>query len=134
MAQQATMEYRKNGVLKKGFTLIELMIALVIIGIIAGGSIYFAMTYLENAKRTATKTKLQNLQVVLMSYKSEKGEYPKSLEDLVSAGFLKKPLPKDGWDKTFVYRVTPGGKKEYELYSYGPQGKGGSKESRIYPE
>lgn len=117
--------------MRSGFTLIELMIAIVIIGLIAGGSIYFAMTFLENAKRSSTKTALQNLKVQIMSYKAEKGDYPPSLQAMVEAGFLKKPLPKDGWDRNFVYRVTPDGKNPYELFSYGPQGKGGGKASRL---
>jgi general secretion pathway protein G len=117
--------------LRDGFTLIELMIALVIIGLITGGAIYFAMSYLENARRSSTRTTLQNFKVQILSYKTEKGEYPKSLQDLIAAGFLKKPLPKDGWDHNFVYRLTPDGKNPYELFSYGPQGKAGGKASRI---
>lgn len=119
---------------RQGFALIEVMIAVMIIGLIAGGAIYFGMGYLESAKRSSTKTKLQNMQIVLMNYKTEKGEYPQSLQDLIKAGFLKKPLPKDGWDRAFVYRRTPDGEKPYELYSYGPKGKGGGRDSRIYPE
>jgi general secretion pathway protein G len=134
MAHEYMVENRTVSFHKKGFTLIELMIALAIIGLIAGSAIYFAMGYLASAKRTSTKTKLQNFQIVLMNYKTEKGEYPKSLQDLVKAGFLKSPLPKDGWDKPFVYRPTPDGEKPYELYSYGPEGKGGGKASRIYAD
>ncbi|TET33920.1 prepilin-type N-terminal cleavage/methylation domain-containing protein [Candidatus Dependentiae bacterium] len=134
MAQEYVVENRGEApTLKKGFTLIELMIAMVIIGLIAGGSIYFAMGFLESAKRTSTKTKLQSFKVVLMNYKTEKGEYPQKLDDLVKASFLPKPLPVDGWEKPFVYRRTPDGEKPYELYSYGPKGKGGGKASRIYP-
>lgn len=122
--------------LKPGFTLIELMIALVIIGLIAGGAFYFAMTYLETAKRSATKTSLRNLKVTLLNYRSEKGEYPKTLQELVQAGFLKKAVPKDAWEHSFVYRLMPEGegKEPYELYSYGPQGKGGGKASRLYAD
>lgn len=134
MAQEYVMENREAPTLKKGFTLIELMIAIVIIGLITGGSIYFAMGVLESAKRTSTKTKLQSFQVFLMNYRNEKGEYPKSLADLVKAGFLKKPLPQDGWNKPFVYHLITDGEKPYELYSHGPKGKGGGKASRIYPD
>ena len=81
MAQNDAIENRAVFFLKRGFTLIELMIALTIIGLIAGGSIYFAMGFLERAKRSSTKTKLQNFQMVLMSYKTEKGEYPQKLDD-----------------------------------------------------
>ncbi len=122
---------RRLKTFREGFTLIELMIAITIIGLLAGGSIYFAMTFLENARRTATKTSLQNLKVQMMNYKAEKGEYPKSLQDMLAAGFLKKPIPKDGWDRNFVYRPTPDGKNPYELFSYGPQGKAGGKAGRI---
>ncbi len=116
---------------RSGFTLIELMIGLLIVGLLTGGAFYFAMTYLESAKRTATRNTLQNFKIQIMNYKAEKGDYPKSLQDMVAAGFLKKPLPKDGWDRNFVYRPTPDGKNPYELFSYGPQGKGGGKASRI---
>lgn len=133
MAQTKMMEKGSAASLKKGFALIEVMIAVMIIGLIAGGVIYFGMGYLEDAKRKSTKTALQNFQMSLMSYKTEKGEYPKSLDELVKAGLLKKPLPKDAWDKPFFYRVTPDGEKPYEMFSYGPKGKGGGKASRIYP-
>ena len=133
MAQTSMIENRSAVSLRKGFALIEVMIAVMIIGLIAGGVIYFGMGYLEGAKRSSTKTTLQNFQMFLMNYKTEKGEYPKSLDELVKAGLLKKPLPKDGWEKPFFYRVTPDGEKPYELFSYGPKGKGGGKASRIYP-
>lgn len=131
MTYHMMQQHRTLRSLKKGFTLIELMIALVIIGLLVGGSMYFAMTYLENAKRSATRTTLQNLKVQIMSYNADKGEYPKSLQDMVAAGYLQKPLPKDGWGSNFVYRVTPDGKNPYELYSHGAQGKGGGKASRL---
>ena len=133
VSEQYTHQNKQNiWSLKKGFTLIELMIAIVIIGLIAGGSIYFAMTFLENAKRSATKTTLQNLKVQIMNYKAEKGEYPKSLQEMIEAGFLKKPLPKDGWDRAFVYRLnSESAEQPYELFSYGPQGKAGGKKSRM---
>lgn len=121
----------KTSSLRQGFTLIELMIGLLIVGILTGGAFYFAMTYLENAKRTATRTTLQNLKIQIMNYKAEKGDYPKSLQDMVAAGFLKKPLPKDGWDRNYVYRLTPDGKNPYELFSYGPEGKAGGKAGRL---
>ena len=91
------LSYKKWRVrfMHRGFTLIELMIGLLIVGLLTGGAFYFAMTYLENAKRTATRNSLQNLKIQIMNYKAEKGDYPKSLQDMVAAGFLKKPLPKD---------------------------------------
>jgi general secretion pathway protein G len=127
MAQE--MKHRSS--LKSGFTLIELMIGIVIIGILVGGGMYTAMTVMENAKRSATKTTMQTIKNSLMLYRQEKGEYPKTIQDLIAAGFLKKPIPEDGWGKRFVYRVTSEGKNPYDLFSYGPDGKSGGKASRL---
>ncbi len=125
------IERRMAKVARFGFTLIELMIGIVIIGILVGGIMYTAMTVMANARRTATNNTIQIIKTSIMLYKQEKGDYPKTLQDLVAAGFLKKPLPKDGWEKPFVYRLTPDGKNPYELFSYGSEGKAGGKASRI---
>lgn len=117
---------------RRGFTFVELMIGIVVIGIVMGGAIYTGMTILTNIRRNSASTTLQTLNMAIMNYKAEKGEYPRSLQELLKAGFLKKSVPQDPWNHNFVYRVTPDGKNPYELYSYGPNGKGGTKESRIY--
>jgi prepilin-type N-terminal cleavage/methylation domain-containing protein len=117
---------------KAGFSLIELVIAITIGAMIVGASLYFATTYFESAKRSTTRTTLQHLKVQLEMYKGEKGSFPESLAQLQKSGFWKaKALPKDGWDRSFVYRLTPDAKNPYELFSYGPEGKGSPKESRI---
>ncbi len=125
------IERRMAKVARSGFTLIELMIGIVIIGILVGAAMYTAMTVMENAKRSATSNSIQTIKTSMMLYKQEKDDYPKTLQDLVAAGFLKKPIPKDGWDRSFVFRLTPDGKHPYELFSYGSQGKAGGKASRI---
>lgn len=116
---------------RAGFSLIEIMIAIMIGGVIVAGATYFGYTMLQGAKRTSTASTLQAVDLAIMNYKSEKGEYPKSIKELIDAGFLKKPEPMDAWNHKFVYRITPDGKNPYELYSYGPEGKGGNKASRI---
>lgn len=131
MTHDTTLKPGYAARIRSGFTLIELMIGIVIIGILVGGVMYTAMTVMGNAKRSATKTAMQTIKSSLMQYKQEKGEYPKNLNELVAAGLLPKPLPKDGWDRAFVYRVTSEGKNPYELFSYGPDGKSGTKASRL---
>jgi prepilin-type N-terminal cleavage/methylation domain len=121
---------------RAGFTLIELMIGLVIIGLIVGGGMFAIMGYLEKARRDSTKTALRNIKTFLMFYQTEHGAYPKSLKDLEKEGVLGKnkttgkynTLPKDGWNRPFQYRPTEDG---YDLYSYGPDGKSGKKETRV---
>lgn len=114
-----------------GFSLIELMIAITIGTLIIGASVYFATSYLESAKKSATKTTMQNLRQLIMLYKNDTGNYPETLQDLKKSGVVKRELPKDGWDRSFVYHVTPDADKPYELYSHGPEGKGGDKALRI---
>ena len=116
-----------------GFSLIELMLVIVIGGILAGAVTYGAFVLMRRASQTSTKSTLDAVKFAIMNYKADKGEYPKQLSDLVNAGFLKKPLPKDAWEHNLVYRFTPDGEDPYDLYSYGPDGKGGNKASRIYP-
>lgn len=123
-------ETKKKSRLRPGFTLIELMIAIVIIGLITGGSAYFIAGYIQQARRTSTNTTMDNLKVTVMQYKQEKGEYPQTLKDLVGARYLKS-VPVDGWDRPFVYRPTPEGDNPYELFSYGPDGKKGGKAGRL---
>ncbi len=126
-------EQKKRTMLQEGFTLIELMIGIVIIGLIVGASAYFFMGYLNSARRQNAKTVIQGLKTTIMLYKNEKDELPKTLSDLIKAGVYRggKTIPLDPWNNKFVYRPTPGGQHEYELYSYGPDGKSGNKASRI---
>ena len=128
MIYKASMDERSVRMARRGYSLIEILIAIVIIGMLVGGAMYLATTVMENAKRTTTKTALQTIKYALMQYKQENGEYPENLEKAIEAGFLKKPIPKDGWDQRIQYRRTDDG---IELYSFGPQGKKGGKVSRI---
>ncbi len=121
-------EQRMVRMVRPGYSLIEILIAIFIVGLLVGGVMYLATTVMENAKRSSTKTTLQTIKFAVKNYQQEKGEYPKSLQEVIAADFLKKPLPKDGWDQPYRYEVTEDG---FELYSYGPQGKKGGKASRI---
>ena len=113
----------------EAFTLIELMIAITIIGLIVGGLFVVIPGYMEQAKLSNTQTTLRNLKVTIMNYKNNTGEYPETLRDLVTQptgdrgqgwrGPYFKKLPEDGWGKPFVYQPTPDGVNPYELYSYG---------------
>ena len=124
---------------RAGFTLIEVMIAIVIGGLIVGGGMWAMMGYLEKAKRDSTKTAMSSIKTFLMFYQQEHDTYPKTLKDLEKSGMLGKnkrsgqsnALPKDGWGQQFQYRPTEDG---YELFSYGPDGKKGKKESRIFAD
>lgn len=124
-----------------GFTLIELMVVLVILGILAGLIVPRMMGRTEEAKQVKTKLQLDGLEAALKLYKLDNGAYPSTeqgLQALVEApktgtlpkawregGYLeKKKIPLDGWGNAFVY-IQPGTHGEYDLSSNGADGEPG---------
>ena len=119
-----------------GFTLAELMIVILIMGVLMGIGIPAYWAFAERAKKRATRTTLTNIQQQIQMFKSDTGKYPQKLSDLVDkpSGALGKEWegpyfkkePRDGWKQEFEYKRTPGGKHSFDLYSYG---KGGPEDS-----
>jgi general secretion pathway protein G len=124
----------------KGFTLLELLVVIVIIGLLAG---YVAPRYFGQVGKSevqVARAQLDSLEKALDQYRLDNRHYPtaeQGLDALVNkpageatwAGpYLKKSLPNDPWGHPYVYRV-PGSRAEYDLYSLGRDGKpGGSGE------
>jgi general secretion pathway protein G len=127
---------------KRGFTLIEIMVVIVILALLAALVGPKIMGRTDDAKVQTTKTQIRNLESALKLYKLDNGVYPSTeqgLNSLVTAptvgvlpknfkegGYLEsKNVPKDGWGNDFLY-VSPGEHGDYDLYSYGADGaKGG---------
>ncbi len=127
---------RING---KGFTLIELMIVIVIIGILATLLIPRIMERPEEARRVKGKMDIKAIESALKLYKIDNGSYPTTEQGLMA--LLKKPetapipkkwreggyldgtaVPKDPWSNPYYYvSPTPEG-KDYEIVSYGSDG------------
>ena len=78
----------------KGFTLIELMIVVSIVGILATIAIPSYKSSLIKARETVLRQDLFTLRELLDHHRADKGKYPPSLEDLVTVGYLR-TLPKD---------------------------------------
>ena len=126
--------------LNSGFTLLELLVVIVIIGLLAG---YVAPRYFSQVGRSevqVARAQIESLEKALDQYRLDVRRYPaadEGLEALVAkpAGaenwqgpYLKKAVPNDPWGRAYVYRV-PGEKAEFELISFGRDGKpGGSGE------
>ena len=122
-----------------GFTLIEIMVVLIIIGLLAGIVVPKLMGRTEEAKRTKTAVQIKNLQSSLDLYKLDSGVYPSTdqgLQALVEkpavgempnnwkeGGYIDK-IPKDPWGSNYVY-ISPGIHGDYDLYSYGADGEEG---------
>ena len=127
---------RKNS----GFTLLELLVVIVIVGLLAG---YVAPRYFSQVGKSevqVARAQVESLEKALDQFRLDMRRYPtaeEGLEALVSkpanstgwsGPYLKKAVPADPWGHAYVYR-TPGGKGEFDLFSYGRDGKpGGSGE------
>jgi general secretion pathway protein G len=122
-----------------GFTLIEIMVVLIIIGLLAGIVVPKLMGRTEEAKRIKTAVQIKNLQSSLDLYKLDSGVYPSTDQGL--QGLVEKPavgeipnnwkeggyidkIPKDPWGSNYVY-ISPGVHGDYDLYSYGADGEEG---------
>ncbi len=120
----------------EGFTLLELLVVIVIIGLLAG---YVAPRYFSQVGKSeiqVAKAQIESLEKALDQYRLDMRRYPspeEGLEALVakpataatwSGPYLKKAVPNDPWGRPYVYR-TPGQKGEFEVVSYGRDGKPG---------
>jgi len=122
-----------------GFTLLELLVVLAILGLLVGLVAPAALRQLGSAKEKIAHQSIERLAGVLDIYKLDVGTYPTSdqgLQALISrpqgterwnGPYLKgDKLPEDPWGHPFVYRF-PSQRQghEYDLYSLGPNGQGG---------
>ena len=125
----------------RGFTLIEIMVVMVILGILAGLIIPRVMGRPEEARRLKARMNMESLSTALSLYKLDNGSYPtteQGLQALIEApsvgqlprawrkgGYLDKgKVPKDPWEGDFIY-LSPGLNGEFDLMSYGDDGEPG---------
>ncbi len=129
---------------KNGFTLIELMVVIVILGILAGLIIPRIMGRPEEARRMKARVQMESMETALRLYKLDNGVYPSTEQGLLAlveaptvgelprawrkGGYLEKgQVPKDPWGNEFVY-LSPGLHGDFDLMSYGADGQPGGED------
>lgn len=126
MTKLAARAYRQAG-----FTLIEIMVVVIILGILVSLIAPNIFGVLDDAEITATKVQMRNVEVALDTYRMNHSRYPTSEEGLEilinppgrSRGYID-AIPKDSWNNEYEYR-SPGEHGDYDLWSYGRDGKEG---------
>lgn len=120
----------------RGFTLLELLVVMVIIGLLAGfvGPKYFS--HIGKSQIKAARAQIDGLGKALDQFRLDTGHYPSTEEGLAAlvtrppnepkwdGPYLTKGVPLDPWDKPYVFRI-PGEHGEYDLISYGRDGQSG---------
>jgi len=119
-----------------GFTLLELLVVIVIIGLLAG---YVAPRYFAQVGKSeiqVAKAQIDSLEKALDQFRLDNRRYPTPEEGLSalvqkpanapnwSGPYLKKGVPQDPWGHAYLYR-TPGARAEFEVISLGKDGKPG---------
>ncbi|BEH14746.1 type II secretion system major pseudopilin GspG [Marinobacter shengliensis] len=134
-----SMKQNPNPSRSKGFTLIEIMVVMVILGLLVAIVAPNIMGRSDQAKVTVAETQLSNIANALDLYRLDNSHYPSTqqgLEALVrrpsgspeprnwnADGYLKS-VPEDPWGNEYQY-VSPGTEGPYDLYSFGSDGQEG---------
>ena len=133
---------------QQGFSFIELMVVVIILGILAGAIVPRYMDKTDKAKAVKAKVDIGAIETALKMYKLDNGVYPTTEQGLMaliekpgtepvprnwsSKGYFEKgSIPKDPWGKEYMY-LSPGVHDDYDIISYGadnaPGGEGINKD------
>jgi general secretion pathway protein G len=122
-----------------GFTLIEILVVLVILGLLAGLVGPRLFSKVDSSKVKTAETQVKMLKTSLQTFRLDMGRYPTTDEGLGSlqkrpdsadahlwAGpYLDEALPADPWGNPYQYRLEPAAGQDFTLYSFGADGQDG---------
>jgi len=134
MSQSSIINHRSS--IARGFTLIELMIVVVILGLLATTVMPKILSKPDQARRTKAIVDIRSIQSALAMFKTDTGRFPTTAEGLQalvaspglkgfdSDGYLER-VPTDPWGNKYIY-ISPGlHSKDYDLESLGKDGEDG---------
>jgi general secretion pathway protein G len=130
---------------KYGFTMVELMAMLIIIGLLATLVVTKVATKIDQARITTTKANLKALHNAVNQFKMDTNRFPsedKGLIDLIEqptdietwepGGYLETTeIPKDGWGNEFIFELYPESGKQFVIRSSGPDGEEGTEDDLL---
>ncbi len=139
-----TRKERKKRV-RYGFTMVELMAMLIIIGLLATLVVTKVASKIDQARITTTKANLKALHSAVNQFKMDTGRFPsddKGLIDLIEqptdvdtwepGGYLETTeIPPDGWGNEFIYELYPESGKQFVIRSSGPDGEQGTEDDLL---
>lgn len=114
---------------REGFTLIEILLVVVIIGVLAALGVPKLTGHMERARVNAAKSDISAISSAISMYELDNGEFPKTLQDLMKdpgntmnwmGPYMESGLPDDPWGKPYQYKVTgTHNPHKYDLWSEG---------------
>ena len=125
---------------QSAFTLIEIMVVIVILGILATLIMPRILDKPDKAKRVAARLQIANFKTAIFDYKLDVGHYPTAAEGGLNAlvtnpgvtgwktgGYLEDTdaVPKDPWKNPYVYTCPGQNGRDFDIVSYGPTGQPG---------
>ncbi|MEM1330790.1 MAG: type II secretion system protein GspG [Planctomycetota bacterium] len=123
------MHHRRNArrrMARSGFSLLELTLVLVILGVLGAVAAVNVLGQGDRAKETATKATMQTIKSQIDAFQLNESRKPTNLQELVTAKYLESGRIKDGWGRELIYLADGTGENPYELQSAGPDGEFGT--------